>query len=115
MRRRTKSDWEAVFQAQAKSGMTAATFCREQGINAKYFSLRRRQLSAAPGEAGVAFRAGIGRTKRSRRDDNRALRRQRDARAASGCRAALVGAVAASAARLSDGDVSRGLGGVPAS
>ncbi len=48
MRRRTKSDWEALIQAQAESGMTAATFCREQGINAKYFSLRRRQLSAAP-------------------------------------------------------------------
>ena len=47
MRRRTKSDWEALIQAQAESGMTAATFCREQGINAKYFSLRRRQLSAA--------------------------------------------------------------------
>ena len=61
MRRRTKSDWEALIHAQAESGMTAATFCREQGINAKYFSLRRRQLSAAiPREAVVSrFAAGI--------------------------------------------------------
>ena len=48
MVRRTKSEWQALIKAQAESGKTATVFCREQGVNAKYFSLRRRQLSEAP-------------------------------------------------------------------
>ena len=48
MERRTKAQWQALIKAHAESGKTAAVFCREQGINAKYFSLRRRQLGEAP-------------------------------------------------------------------
>ena len=55
MIRRTKSEWEALIQAHAECGMTAATFCREQGVNAKYFSLRRRQLSAASEQQVSSF------------------------------------------------------------
>ena len=46
MARRTESQWHALFAAHAGSGKTAAAFCREQGLSAKYFSLRRRQLQA---------------------------------------------------------------------
>ena len=55
MTRRTKLEWEALIRAQAESGMTAAVFCREQGINARYFSLRRRQLSAASEQRASSF------------------------------------------------------------
>ena len=44
MKRRSREAWHALFQAQATSGVTAAAFCREQGVCPKYFSLRRRQL-----------------------------------------------------------------------
>lgn len=43
MKRRTQEEWRALFQAQTESGLTAAAFCREQGVCPKYFSLRRRQ------------------------------------------------------------------------
>jgi hypothetical protein len=51
MVRRSQADWRALIETQASSGMTAAAFCRKQGINQKYFSFRRRQLdlkAAAP-------------------------------------------------------------------
>ena len=53
MVRRTKAQWQALIKAQAESGQTAAVFCREHGVNAKYFSLRRRQLMEAS-ERGVS-------------------------------------------------------------
>ena len=55
MTRRTKAEWEALIRAHAESGMTATAFCREQGVNAKYFSLRRGQLSAAGEKLGSRF------------------------------------------------------------
>jgi hypothetical protein len=45
MGKRTKQDWQALITAQAKSGLTAAAFCRKHSVNAKYFSLRKKQLS----------------------------------------------------------------------
>jgi hypothetical protein len=45
MTRRTKAQWRALIEAHAISGVTAVAFCREQGLNPKYFSLRRRELS----------------------------------------------------------------------
>ena len=45
MAKRSKQDWQALIAAQAKSGLTAAAFCRKNGVSAKYFSLRRKQLS----------------------------------------------------------------------
>ncbi len=55
MTRRTKSEWQDLIKSQAQSGKTAAAFCREQGINAKYFSLRRRQLSERPARQAPSF------------------------------------------------------------
>ena len=44
MKRRTQAEWRGLFEAQATSGLTAAAFCRKQGVDPKYFSLRRRQV-----------------------------------------------------------------------
>lgn len=48
MTRRSQAEWQALFAAQASSGLNAATFCRSQGVDPKYFSLRRRQLLDLP-------------------------------------------------------------------
>lgn len=42
--RRTKEQWQALIQAQAISGLSAADFCQQQGINQTYFSSRKHQL-----------------------------------------------------------------------
>jgi len=42
--RRTKEQWQDLIQAQAASGLSAAEFCKQQGLNDKYFSLRKQQL-----------------------------------------------------------------------
>ena len=55
MVRRTRSQWQALFEAHASSGQTAAVFCREQGVNAKYFSLRRRQLGETREQLASSF------------------------------------------------------------
>jgi hypothetical protein len=44
MNRRNQADWLAVIEAHERSGQTAAAFCRAEGIDAKYFSARRRAL-----------------------------------------------------------------------
>ena len=49
--RRTRSEWEALFQAHENSGLNAAAFCREQGLDPKYFSLRKKQLGWQPSSA----------------------------------------------------------------
>ena len=46
MVRRTKRQWRDIFEAHQDSGLNVAQFCREHKLNAKYFSLRKRQLSA---------------------------------------------------------------------
>jgi len=45
MPRRTKSQWQALIEQQSTSGLSAAEFCRRNEVNAKYFSLRKKQLS----------------------------------------------------------------------
>ena len=47
MSRRTKAQWRELIEQQQSSGLIAAEFCRQHSINAKYFSLRKRQLSDA--------------------------------------------------------------------
>ena len=37
---RSREDWKVLIEAQLESGLSAAAFCREQKINAKYFSKR---------------------------------------------------------------------------
>lgn len=62
--RRTKEQWQALIQAQAISGLSATEFCKQHGLNDKYFSLRKQQLrqpasdssfvpvAKAPGDSG---------------------------------------------------------------
>ena len=57
MARRTRAQWCALIEAHGVSGQTAVAFCREQGINAKYFSLRRRQLSEERTRSRPSFTA----------------------------------------------------------
>jgi len=45
MSRRTKAQWRKLIEQQKVSGLTAAEFCRQNSVNAKYFSVRKRQLS----------------------------------------------------------------------
>ena len=47
MKRRTKAQWQALVEEQAQSGLTAVEFCRQRGINDKYFSLRKQSLLKA--------------------------------------------------------------------
>jgi len=42
--RRTKGEWQSLIVEHQKSGLTAAAFCRSKGLNAKYFSLRKKQF-----------------------------------------------------------------------
>lgn len=50
MTRRTKAQWQALIEEQQSSGLIPAEFCRRQGVNAKYFSLRKKQLNQGTGE-----------------------------------------------------------------
>jgi hypothetical protein len=43
MKKRTLEEWQALFKAQAASGLNQAQFCKEQGLCAKHYSLRKRQ------------------------------------------------------------------------
>jgi len=45
MARRTRVQWRELIEQQQSSGLIAAEFCRQHSINAKYFSLRKQQLS----------------------------------------------------------------------
>lgn len=44
MVQRTTEQWHALFSAQAQSGLSQAQFCKEHGLDRKYFSVRKRQL-----------------------------------------------------------------------
>ena len=50
MERRSKAQWQALIAQQQCSDMTAAAFCRRHGVNAKYFSVRKKQLSGTHGD-----------------------------------------------------------------
>ena len=45
MKRRTQQEWLSLFQQHEQSGLTAAEFCREHHLNAKYFSKRKWDLN----------------------------------------------------------------------
>ena len=45
MARRTRNQWQELIDRQQESGQSAATFCRQHGISATYFSSRKRQLA----------------------------------------------------------------------
>lgn len=42
MANRKADEWRALSEAQARSGKSAAAFCREHGVSPKYFYSRRR-------------------------------------------------------------------------
>ena len=44
MKRRTEAQWRTLFTEQANSGLTVEDFCKAQGLNSSYFSVRRKQL-----------------------------------------------------------------------
>ena len=43
-KRRTPEQWQVLFAEYQTSGLTQAKFCRQHGLNPKYFSLRRQQF-----------------------------------------------------------------------
>ena len=45
---RKKQDWIALFEQHHKSGLSAAEFCRRQGVCDRYFSKRKRELDWSP-------------------------------------------------------------------
>lgn len=51
MARRSKAQWKRLIEEQSASELNAAEFCRQRSINAKYFSLRKKQLA----DSGNAF------------------------------------------------------------
>ena len=44
MTKRSQQQWFELFDAHEQSGLSAAEFCRQHQLCAKYFSLRKRQL-----------------------------------------------------------------------
>ncbi|MCF6300904.1 MAG: hypothetical protein L3J52_07285 [Proteobacteria bacterium] len=44
MKRRSKEQWQEIIAKQQHSGLSAAQFCRNEKIDQKYFSTRKRQL-----------------------------------------------------------------------
>lgn len=44
MKKRSEAEWRALFEDQARSGLSASVFCRQRGLCPKHFSKRRRQL-----------------------------------------------------------------------
>ncbi len=51
MTKRTETQWRTLFAKFDKSRQTAATFCRENKLCSKYFSLRRKQLGVEKSKA----------------------------------------------------------------
>jgi hypothetical protein len=54
---RSRENWKTLIEAQLESGLGAAEFCRQQQVNAKYFSKRKTEymrLADKP-EAPSAF------------------------------------------------------------
>ncbi|KKL50973.1 hypothetical protein LCGC14_2300150 [marine sediment metagenome] len=56
---RSRDDWRQLIEEQQASGLIAAVFCRERNINAKYFSLRKQQLSGSPKKAPAFIKASV--------------------------------------------------------
>jgi transposase-like protein len=41
-KRRSQSEWQALLKTQKESQLSVAEFCRQAGLDAKYFSKRKR-------------------------------------------------------------------------
>ncbi len=44
MIRRSKEEWQALIQAQKASSLNQMQFCKEHGLNPKYFSFRKNSF-----------------------------------------------------------------------
>lgn len=44
MKRRTQDEWRELIAQQKESGLSASRFCKERGINDKYFSTVKYKL-----------------------------------------------------------------------
>lgn len=44
MKRRSKEQWQEIIAKQEQSGLSAAQFCRNENIEQKYFSTRKRRM-----------------------------------------------------------------------
>ena len=53
-RRRSKSDWLALFEAHAQSGLSQRRFCEAQGVSLKAFANARSRYRE---ESGVGVRS----------------------------------------------------------
>jgi hypothetical protein len=56
MKKRTGEEWQALFVEQLASGLSARQFCMQRNVCPKYFSVRRRQMSARSSTAFVPLR-----------------------------------------------------------
>lgn len=56
MMKRTVEEWQILFSEQLASGLSARQFCVQRDVCPRYFSLRRRQLSALSLTAFVPMR-----------------------------------------------------------
>ncbi len=52
MARLTQAQWRTLIEEQAASGQTPMAFCAERGIDNKYFSTRKSQLSKSAATGG---------------------------------------------------------------
>ncbi len=48
MKRRSREEWITLIQEQSESGQSASQFCRDRGINEKYFSTVKYKLRKKP-------------------------------------------------------------------
>lgn len=55
MKRRTRTQWLALFAQHDSSGLSATEFCKGNDLCPKYFSLRRKQLAAPIDEVENGF------------------------------------------------------------
>lgn len=59
MKKRSVAQWQALFAEQLASGLSARQFCLQRGVCPRYFSVRRRQLSAPSATAFVPLRREV--------------------------------------------------------
>lgn len=55
MIKRSAEEWRTLFAQQAASGLSAAQFCKEQGLCNKHFSVRKKQLGVADKDPVMGF------------------------------------------------------------
>ena len=61
--RRSPSQWQALLKAQQESQLSVAVYCRKQGLDAKYFSKRKRAIqtnvASSPGNRFIKMQPAL--------------------------------------------------------